>query len=259
MLEVFCALSLPFAGTVLGAACVFFIRGDMDERVRHGLMGFAAGVMTAASVWGLLIPAMEQSEHMGKWSFFPAFVGVWLGIAFLLLMDHAAPHLHGSGHEEEEAASGLSRSVRLMLAVILHNIPEGMAIGVLCAGWLTGQSGLKLSAVAALSLGLAIHNFPIGAIISMPLRGEGASLTKSFACGALAGAVQPAGAILMICLAELLTPLQPYLLGFAAGTMLHVVVEDLIPEMSSDKHSNIGTICFAAGFTVMMALDAVLG
>lgn len=259
LLEVFCALSLPFAGTVLGAACVFFIRGNMDERVQRGLLGFAAGVMTAASVWSLLIPAMEESEHMGKWSFFPAFAGVWLGIAFLLLMERMTPHFHRNVHEEEEAASGLLRPVRLMLAVILHNIPEGMAIGVLCAGWLTGQGGLKLPAVAALSLSLAIHNFPVGAIISMPLRSGGASLKKSFAYGVLSGAAQPAGAVAMICLAGLLTPLLPYLLGFAAGVMLHVVVEDLIPKMSEGGHSNIGAVCFTAGFTVMMALDAVLG
>lgn len=259
LLEVFCALSLPFAGTVLGAACVFFIRGNMDERVQRGLLGFAAGVMTAASVWSLLIPAMEESEHVGKWSFFPAFAGVWLGIAFLLLMERMTPHFHRNVHEEEEAASGLSRPVRLMLAVILHNIPEGMAIGVLCAGWLTGQGGLKLPAVAALSLSLAIHNFPVGAIISMPLRSGGASSKKSFAYGVLSGAAQPVGAALMICLAGLLTPLLPYLLGFAAGVMLHVVVEDLIPKMSEGGHSNIGAVCFTAGFTVMMALDAVLG
>lgn len=259
MLEVFCALSLPFAGTVLGAACVFFMRGDMDEKVQHGLLGFAAGVMAAASVWSLLMPAMEQSEHMGKWSVLPAFAGVWLGIAFLLLMEHMTPHFHRSDGEGEEAASGSSRSVRLMLAVILHNIPEGMAIGVLCAGWLTGQDGLSLPAVAALSLSLAIHNFPVGAIISMPLRSEGASLKKAFGCGVLSGAVQPAGAVLMLCLAELLTPLLPYLLGFAAGVMLHVVVEDLLPKTWEGGHSDTGAICFTAGFTIMMAMDAVLG
>lgn len=259
MLEVFCALSLPFAGTVLGAACVFFIRGDIDERVQRGLLGFAAGVMTAASVWSLLIPAMEQSEPMGKWSFLPAFAGVWLGIAFLVLTERITPHFHRHAGEEGEHASGLSRPVRLMLAVVLHNIPEGMAIGVLCAGWLTGQDGLSLPAVTALSLSLAIHNFPVGAIISMPLRSGGASLRKAFGCGVLSGAVQPAGAIAMLCLAGLLTPLLPYLLGFAAGVMLHVVVEDLVPKMSGGRHSNTGAICFTAGFTVMMALDAVLG
>lgn len=259
MLEVFCALSLPFAGTVLGAACVFFMRGDMDRTVQHGLLGFAAGVMTAASVWSLLIPAMEQSGHMGKWSFFPAFLGVWLGMAFLLLMDRAIPHLHMNVNEAEGPASGLSRSIMLVLAVILHNIPEGMAVGVVCAGWLTGQSGLKLSAVLALALGIAIQNFPEGAIISMPLRSEGAGLTRAFGYGALSGAVEPAGAVLTICFAGLLIPLLPYLLGFAAGAMLYVVVEDLIPEMSAGKHSNIGTICFAAGFTVMMVLDVALG
>lgn len=259
MLEIVCALSLPFVGTILGSACVFFMRGDMNERVQHGLLGFAAGVMTAASVWSLLIPAMEQSGHMGKWAFFPAFTGVWLGMAFLLLMDHVTPHLHRNVNETEGPASGLSRSVMLVLAVVLHNIPEGMAVGVVCAGWLTGQGGLKLSAVLALAVGIAIQNFPEGAIISMPLRSEGVSLKKSFVYGALSGAVEPAGAVLTICLAGLLTPLLPYLLGFAAGAMLYVVVEDLIPEMSVGNHSNIGTVCFAAGFTVMMALDVALG
>lgn len=259
MQEVFYVLFLPFMGTVLGAACVFFMRGEMDQTVQHGLLGFAAGVMTAASVWSLLIPAMEQSGPMGKWAFLPAFVGVWLGMAFLLLMDHIIPHLHQNINEVEGPASGLSRSVMMVLAVILHNIPEGMAVGVVCAGWLTGHSGLKLSAVLALAVGIAIQNFPEGAIISMPLRNEGASLQKSFIYGALSGVVEPAGAILTICLAELLTPLLPYLLGFAAGAMLYVVVEDLIPEMSVGKHSNFGTICFSLGFTVMMALDVALG
>lgn len=259
MPEVFWVLFLPFVGTALGAACVFFMRGEMDQTVQHGLLGFAGGVMTAASVWSLLIPAMDQSEHMGKWAFFPAFIGVWLGMAFLLLMDHVIPHLHQNINEAEGPASSLSRSVMLVLAVVLHNIPEGMAVGVVCASWLTGKSGLNLSAVLALALGIAIQNFPEGAIISMPLRSEGASLRKSFTYGVLSGAVEPAGAILTICLAGLLTPLLPYLLGFAAGAMLYVVVEDLIPEMSVGKHSNIGTICFAAGFTIMMALDVALG
>lgn len=259
MIEVLCSIFLPLAGTVLGAACVFFMRGDLNKTVQHGLLGFAAGVMTAASVWSLLIPAMEQSGAMGKLSFFPAFVGVWLGVIFLLVLDEAIPHLHVNSDEVEGPLSKLPRSAMMVLAVILHNIPEGMAVGVVCAGFLTGESDIGLSAVLVLALGIAIQNFPEGAIISMPLRGEGVSKKRAFAWGALSGVVEPVGAIITICLAELVTPLLPYLLGFAAGAMLYVVVEDLIPEMSVGKHSNIGTICFTAGFTIMMALDVALG
>ena len=259
MPEVFFVLVLPFAGTVLGAACVFFMRGDMNETVQHGLLGFAAGVMTAASVWSLLIPAMEQSGAMGKWSFFPAFVGVWLGMAFLLILDKVIPHLHVNSEEKEGPAIKLPKSAMMVFAVILHNIPEGMAVGVVCAGWMTGRQGIGLSAVLALALGIAIQNFPEGAIISMPLRSEGIGKMKAFSCGVLSGMVEPIGALLTICMAGLVTPVLPYLLGFAAGAMLYVVVEDIIPEMSVGQHSNIGTICFAAGFTLMMALDVALG
>ena len=259
MNEVLISILIPFVGTALGAACVFFMRQDMNRLVHHSLLGFAAGVMTAASVWSLLIPAMEQSGSMGKWSFLPAFVGVWLGVAFLLILDRVIPHLHVNSEEREGPAIKLPKSAMMVFAVILHNIPEGMAVGVVCAGWLTGRQGIGLSAVLALALGIAIQNFPEGAIISMPLRSEGISRTKAFSCGVLSGVVEPIGALLTICMAGFVTPVLPYLLGFAAGAMLYVVVEDLIPEMSVGEHSNVGTICFAAGFTLMMALDVALG
>lgn len=257
--EVLIGVLLPLAGTVLGAACVFFMRREMDQAVHHGLLGLASGVMTAASVWSLLIPAMDQAGDLGKWAFFPAAIGLWIGFLFLLLIDHLIPHLHKNGSEAEGPECGLPRSAMMVLAVILHNIPEGMAVGVVCAGWLSGQSGIGMTAVIALALGIAIQNFPEGAIVSLPLRSEGVSRSKAFAWGALSGIVEPIGTILTICLAELFVPALPYLLGFAAGAMLYVVVEDLIPEMSLGKHSNVGTLCFAAGFVLMMALDVALG
>ena len=257
--EVLIGIFLPLLGTVLGAACVFFVRREMKQSIHHGLLGVAAGVMTAASVWSLLIPAMDQTESMGKWVFFPAAAGVWIGFLFLLLMDHLIPHLHKDGSEAEGPKSSLPKSAMMVLAVILHNIPEGMAVGVVCAGWLSGNSSIGMTAVLALALGIAIQNFPEGAIVSLPLRSEGVSRSKAFAWGALSGIVEPIGTILTICLAELFVPVLPYLLGFAAGAMLYVVVEDLIPEMSTGKHSNISTLCFAAGFTIMMALDVALG
>ena len=259
MNEVLISLGLPFAGTALGAACVFFMRKDMNRKVHLSLLGFAAGVMVAASVWSLIIPAMEQSEAMGKWSFFPAFLGVWLGMMFLLILDKVIPHLHVNSDETEGPKIRLPKSAMMVFAVILHNIPEGMAVGVVCAGWLSGQQGLGLSAVLALALGIAIQNFPEGAIISMPLRADGIGKGRAFTYGVLSGVVEPIGALLTICMAGIITPALPYLLGFAAGAMLYVVVEDLIPEMSMGQHSNIGTICFAAGFTLMMALDVALG
>ena len=258
-MELLATLVIPFLGTALGASCVFFMRRDMREDIQHGLLGFAAGVMVAASVWSLLVPAMEQSAPMGKLAFLPAFIGVWLGVLFLLMLDMVIPHLHINSLEAEGPGSKLSKSVMLVLAVILHNIPEGMAVGVMCAGWISGSGGIGLSAVMILALGIAIQNFPEGAIISMPLRGEGMSRGKAFNWGALSGIVEPIGALLTILLAGFFTPALPYLQGFAAGAMLYVVVEELIPELSVGKHSNIGTIAFAAGFTIMMALDVSLG
>lgn len=258
-IEVLISIFLPLAGTILGATCVFFVRRKMNQTLHHGLLGLAAGVMTAASVWSLLIPAMDQVEDMGKWAFLPAVIGLLIGFLFLLLIDHLIPHVHKDGSEVEGPKSKLPKSAMMVLAIILHNIPEGMAVGVVCAGWMSGQSGIGMTAVLALALGIAIQNFPEGAIVSLPLRSDGISRSKAFAWGALSGIVEPIGTILTICLSGLLVPLLPYLLGFAAGAMLYVVVEDLIPEMSTGKHSNVSTLCFAAGFVVMMALDVALG
>lgn len=257
--EIWEGLLIPFAGTVLGSACVFFMRKSLKDAIQRALTGFAAGVMVAASVWSLLIPAMEQASNMGKWSFVPAVVGFWLGILFLLLLDRVIPHLHRGSSQAEGLKSGFGRSTMLVLAVALHNLPEGMAVGVVYAGWLAGDSGITLAGALALSLGIAIQNFPEGAIISMPLRAEGASKPKAFAYGALSGAVEPIGALLTILLASIVVPALPYFLSFAAGAMLYVVVEELIPEMSTGKHSNLGTVFFAVGFTLMMALDVALG
>lgn len=257
--EMMIGILIPFAGTTLGAACVFFMRGAMNQLVQRALTGFAAGVMVAASVWSLLIPAMEQAEGMGTWSFLPAVIGFWMGILFLLLLDRAVPHLHMNSKEAEGPKSSLQRTTMLVLAVTLHNLPEGMAVGVVYAGFQAGNAGITALGALALSLGIAIQNFPEGAIISMPLRAEGASKTQSFFYGVLSGAVEPLGALLTILAAHYVIPFLPYLLSFAAGAMLYVVVEELIPEMSEGQHSNIGTILFAAGFTVMMALDVALG
>lgn len=252
-------IMIPFVGTALGAGCVLFMRKGLNETVQRALTGFAAGVMVAASIWSLLIPAMDQASSMEKWAFVPAVAGFWIGILFLLLLDKLIPHLHMNSEEAEGPKSGLSKSIMLVLAVVLHNIPEGMAVGVVFAGWQTGNEGLTLSGAIALSIGIAIQNFPEGAIISMPLRSEGMSKRKSFLYGMLSGAVEPVGAALTILAASFVVPVLPYLLSFAAGAMMYVVVEELIPEMSEGDHSNIGTILFAVGFTLMMTLDVALG
>ena len=257
--EVFQGILIPFLGTTLGSACVLFMKNRLNQMVQRALTGFAAGVMVAASVWSLLIPAMEQSEPMGKLSFLPAAVGFWLGILFLMLLDRAVPHLHMNSSKAEGPESSLQKQVLLVLAVTLHNLPEGMAVGVVYAGWLSGDAGITAMGALLLSLGIAIQNFPEGAIISMPLRAEGVSKGKAFLYGTLSGAVEPVGAALTILAAGFVVPLLPYLLSFAAGAMVYVVVEELIPEMSEGDHSNIGTVLFAAGFTVMMALDVALG
>ena len=257
--EVFQGLMIPFLGTALGSACVLFMKNRMNPMLQRALTGFAAGVMVAASIWSLLIPAMEQSEAMGKWSFIPAVAGFWLGILFLLVLDRIVPHLHMNSDKAEGPESSLQKTTMLVLAVTLHNLPEGMAVGVVYAGLLAGNSGITATGALALSLGIAIQNFPEGAIISMPLRAEGASKKKAFLYGALSGAVEPIGAALTILAAGLFVPVLPYLLSFAAGAMLYVVVEELIPEMSEGEHSNVGTILFAVGFAVMMALDVALG
>ena len=250
---------IPFLGTSLGAACVFLIRRQLSDAVQRILTGFAAGVMVAASVWSLLIPAIEQAAQMGTLSFFPAFAGFWGGVLFLLGLDHLIPHLHARSNQTEGPESWLQRTTMMVLAVTLHNIAEGMAVGVVYAGRLSGSTQITTAGALALSLGIAIQNFPEGAIISMPLRAEGESKGKAFLGGVLSGIVEPLGAALTILAARLIVPALPYLLSFAAGAMLYVVVEELIPEMSQGKHSNIGTIAFAAGFSVMMALDVALG
>ena len=256
---IFWSLLTAFFGTSLGAACVFFLKKGLGDRVQRGLTGFASGVMVAASIWSLLIPAMEQSAGVGGWAFLPAVTGFWAGILFLLGLDHLIPHLHQRSQQAEGPRTQLQRSTMMVLAVTLHNIPEGMAVGVVYAGFLAGEGQITMAAALALSLGIAIQNFPEGAIISMPLRSEGMGKAKAFAGGMLSGAVEPVGALLTILAAGLVVPALPYLLSFAAGAMLYVVVEELIPEMSQGEHSNVGTLAFALGFTLMMALDVALG
>ena len=250
---------IPFIGTAAGSACVFFMKKELSRMVQRSLIGFAAGVMVAASIWSLIIPAMEQSEPMGKLAFIPAVIGFWGGVLFLLLLDHIIPHLHMNATKAEGPRSRLAKTTMMVLAVTLHNIPEGMAVGVVYAGFLSGSAEITAGGALALSLGIAIQNFPEGAIISMPLHAQGRSKGKSFLDGVLSGAVEPVGAVLTIMLAGFLVPAMPYLLSFAAGAMMYVVVEELIPEMSEGEHSNIGVIMFAVGFTLMMALDVGLG
>lgn len=258
-MEAFYVILIPFLGTSLGAACVFFMRKTLSDGVQRALTGFAAGVMVAASVWSLLIPAIEQSSDMGGWSFVPAFVGFWVGVLFLLLLDHIIPHLHAKSGQQEGPQSQLARATMLVLAVTLHNLPEGMAVGVIYAGFLSGNTQITAASALALSIGIAIQNFPEGAIISLPLRAEGESKWKAFGGGVLSGVVEPIGAVLTLLMAQLIVPALPYLLSFAAGAMMYVVVEELIPEMSQGNHSNLGTVFFAVGFTLMMVLDVALG
>ncbi len=258
-MNTFYGILIPFLGTTLGAACVFFLKKALSESLQRALTGFAAGVMVAASVWSLLLPAIEQSSGMGRLSFAPAVIGFWCGILFLLLLDHVVPHLHRNCEQTEGPNAQLQRSTMLLLAVTLHNIPEGMAVGVMYAGYLSGSTQITAAGALALSLGIAIQNFPEGAIISMPLRAEGMNKPKAFLYGTLSGVVEPIGAVLTILAAQYIIVALPYLLSFAAGAMLYVVVEELIPEMSQGRHSNLGTLFFAIGFTVMMALDVGLG
>lgn len=258
-MNTFYGILIPFLGTTLGAACVFFLKKALSESLQRALTGFAAGVMVAASVWSLLIPAIEQASGMGRLSFAPAAIGFWCGILFLLLLDHVIPHLHRNCEQTEGPKIHLQRSTMLLLAVTLHNIPEGMAVGVMYAGYLSGNTQITAAGALALSLGIAIQNFPEGAIISMPLRAEGMSKPKAFLCGTLSGIVEPIGALLTILAAQHIIAFLPYFLSFAAGAMLYVVVEELIPEMSQGRHSNLGTLFFAIGFTLMMALDVGLG
>lgn len=257
-MEMVIGLMLPFLGTSLGAGCVYFMKKGMGDRLQRSLTGFAAGVMVAASVWSLLIPAMDYAADMGTFAFLPAVTGFWLGVLFLLLLDNLIPHLHQFSDQAEGPHAGFKRTTMLVLAVVLHNIPEGMALGAVYAGFLSG-GGIGLSEAFALSAGIAIQNFPEGAIVSMPLRSEGMGKHKAFLNGVLSGAVEPVAAVVTIAATALLLPAMPYLLSFAAGAMVYVVVEELIPEMSGGAHSNAGTLFFSVGFTLMMALDVALG
>ena len=252
-------LLIPLLGTMLGSAFVFLMKDQMSARLQKTLLGFASGVMVAASVWSLLIPAMEMQQEHGAWAVMPAAVGFLLGIGFLLLLDELTPHLHLGATAPEGPRSRLSRTAMLALAVTIHNLPEGMAVGVVFAGAEQGVAHLSLTSALAVSLGIAIQNVPEGAIISMPMRAEGNSRWSSFLLGSLSGVVEPLGGLAVVLLASLLTPALFYLLAFAAGAMFYVVVEELIPEASAGIHSNLSTIGFAIGFVLMMVLDVVLG
>ena len=252
-------LLIPLLGTMLGAAFVFLMKDEMPLRLQKTLLGFASGVMVAASVWSLLMPSMEMAEDSGPWSVVPAAVGFLLGIGFLLMIDELTPHLHIGTDKPEGIKSHLSKTTMLALAVTIHNLPEGMAVGVVFAGAESGTSNISLASAIAVALGIAIQTVPEGAIISMPMRAAGNSRWKSFVIGSLSGAVEPIGAIAIMLLASLLTPVLPYMLAFAAGAMIYVVVEELIPEASCGQHNNLSTIGFAIGFVLMMVLDVVLG
>ena len=258
-IEILAAVLLPFLGTMAGSALVFFLKKEMNRTLQRSLTGFAAGVMVAASVWSLIIPAMDQSAHMGKLAFLPAFVGVWGGFLFLLLLDKLIPHLHLNSYCPECMSCGLGKSTMMVLAVALHNLPEGMAVGVVAAGWLAGNDSITATGALALALGIALQNLPEGAIISMPLKSNGMGRGRAFGYGVASGIIEPIGAVVTILLADLIVPVLPYLLSFAAGSMLYVVVEELIPEMSEGEHSNVGTVFFAVGFSLMMVLDVALG
>mgnify|MGYP004555640357 FL=1 len=258
-MELAAGLLIPFLGTTLGAACVFFVKNEIHPLVQKALLGFASGVMVAASVWSLLIPSMEMTEGMGRLAFVPAAVGFLLGILFLLAMDRIIPHLHLNEEAPEGLPSHLKKTTMLVLAVTLHNIPEGMAVGVVFAGLLSNHAGITFASAVALSVGIAIQNFPEGAIISLPLKSEGGSRKNAFLYGMASGAVEPVAALITVLLTGIITPLLPYLLAFAAGAMIYVVVEELLPEASVGAHSNICTIGFAACFLIMMILDVALG
>lgn len=257
-INIIIGILVPFVGTALGAGTVFFMKKEFGVNVQKALTGFASGVMVAASIWSLIIPAMEQSEGLGKLSFLPSAVGFWIGILFLLLLDSLIPHLHMYTDKAEGLHAKLKRTTMMVLAVTLHNIPEGMAVGVVFAGLISDNTSITAGGALALAIGIAIQNFPEGAIISMPLCSEGNTKGKAFGYGVLSGAVEPIGALLTIFAAGFFVPAMPYLLSFAAGAMMYVVVEELIPEMSSGEHSNIGVVLFAVGFTLMMALDVAL-
>ena len=259
MSSIFAGIMIPFIGTTAGAACVFFLKNALKPSVQKAFLGFASGVMVAASVWSLLIPSMDMSGHMGKLAFIPASVGFLLGIGFLLLLDEIIPHLHIDTEQPEGPKSDWKKSTMLVLAVTLHNIPEGMAVGVAFAGLLSQNGTITMAGALALSVGIAIQNFPEGAIISLPLHSEGQSKRRAFVMGTLSGVVEPVGALVTILCAKFLVPIVPYMLAFAAGAMIYVVVEELIPESAQGGHSDMGTMGFAVGFLIMMILDVTLG
>ena len=260
-MKIFLGIIFPFLGTTLGSMMVFLLKDKINEKIQKILIGFAAGVMIAASVWSLIIPAIEESSHLGSFSWFPAALGFLLGIGFLLLLDSLVPHLHLNSQEPEgvKTKKKINKTTMFIFAVTLHNIPEGMAVGVVLAGALAGDIVLTMAGALALSIGIAIQNFPEGAIISMPLKSEGFSKRKSFLYGVLSGIVEPLAALLTLLFASYITPILPYLLSFAAGAMIYVVVDELIPESQSGEHSNLATIAVAIGFTLMMILDISLG
>ncbi len=251
-------LLIPFLGTALGASCVFLMKKELNTAIQRALTGFAAGVMVAASVWSLILPAIEQSKHLGKLSFVPAVTGFCLGMVFLLFLDMVTPHMH-MNNTIEGPKNNLQKTTMIVLAVTLHNIPEGMAVGVVYAGWASGNSQITRAGALALALGIAIQNFPEGAIISMPLKAQGMSRAKACLMGIVSGIVEPIAGLVTLMLTGLVVPILPYLLGFAAGAMIYVVIEELIPEMSEGEHSNVGTLLFMIGFCVMLALDSALG
>lgn len=257
--KVIWGILLPFFGTSIGSAFVFFMKKKLNRAVQRALTGFAAGVMVAASVWSLLIPSMESWTGPAPLAFIPSVTGFWAGVGFLLLLDKLTPHLHIGSTETEGPVSSMKKTTMLVLAVVIHNIPEGMAVGAAFAAWIAGEGDISLAGATALALGIAIQDFPEGAIISMPLKAENFSRPKAFFCGVLSGAVEPVASAVTILLSGILVPILPYLLSFAAGAMMFVVVEELIPEMSQGPHSDLGVIMFTAGFTVMMALDVALG
>lgn len=259
-MDIVIGVLIPFVGTTVGAACVFFLKHTISAGLQRIFTGFAAGVMVAASVWSLLIPAIDLCGDMGRLGFAPALAGFLAGMLFLLLIDRFVPHIYAGGEQTEGGAgNGFGKNAMLMFAVTIHNLPEGAACGAIFAGVLNGHGAVTMAGALTLTVGIAIQNFPEGAIISMPLRSEGHSRTKSFLMGTLSGAVEPVGAVLAILLANIVTPVLPYMLAFAAGAMLYVVVEELIPEAGEGEHSNVGTIAFALGFALMMMLDVALG
>ena len=252
-------LLIPFLGTTLGSGMVFLMKNKINKKIEKLLLGFASGVMIAASIWSLIIPALDMAEEQGIITWLPATIGFLLGICFLLVLDSIIPHLHLNTDKPEGLKSKIQKTTMMVLAVTLHNIPEGMAVGVVFAGAMAQNTGITMAGAIALAVGIAIQNFPEGAIISMPLKSEGMSKSKAFLYGTLSGIVEPIGAILTICLTNFVVPMLPYLLSFAAGAMIYVVVEELIPESQTGEHSNIGTIGVAIGFVIMMILDVALG